>query len=151
MSTKTPVAAIAFKADGAAGAMEVELVPLEWLKTHEEVRWNKVEELAEMTLKWGCYTKPLIVDKVTGAILDGHHRHQVAIKLGLTKVPAVLFDYLVDDSITVEARQGSPMEKISKQDVSEMSLSDEVFPAKTTRHSMDWDTPPIMVLLEDLR
>jgi hypothetical protein len=63
--------------------MEVELVPIEWLKAHEGIRLKKVRELAEVTKKWGCYTKPLLVDKQTGTILDGHHRHQVGFILNL--------------------------------------------------------------------
>lgn len=131
--------------------MEVELVDISWLKPHEEFKQKKVDELVKVTLQWGCYTKPLLVDRKTGAILDGHHRHQVGLVLGLSKVPAVLFDYLVDDSIIVEPFPNKEIDSLSKQDVIDMSLSDSLFTPKTTRHTTSWDSPPIAISLDDLR
>ena len=52
------------------GDDDVELVPLEWLKAHEEIKPRNRDKLLEMTKRWGGYTKPLIVDKHTGAILE---------------------------------------------------------------------------------
>ena len=57
--------------------MDVELAPIMWLKPHEEVKPRNVDTLHEMTLRWSAYTKPLLVDRETGTILDGHHRYQV--------------------------------------------------------------------------
>ncbi|MDP6742343.1 MAG: hypothetical protein QF807_06990 [Candidatus Thalassarchaeaceae archaeon] len=130
--------------------MEVELVPIEWLKAHEEIRPKKVDELAKVTKKWGCYTKPLLVDRQTGTILDGHHRHQVGFILNLLRLPAILFDYLEDDSITVEAWPNCGLESLSKQEVIDMALSDELYPPKTSRHTTEWNTPPIHISLENL-
>ena len=36
-----------------------------------------MEKLLEMTLRWDGFTKPLIADKATGTILDGHHDTQL--------------------------------------------------------------------------
>ena len=44
---------------------DVELVPLRWLKVHEEVKVRNRDKLLEMTKRWGGYTKPLIVDTVS--------------------------------------------------------------------------------------
>ena len=57
---------------------DVRLVPVEWLKAHEEIKPKNMEKLLEMTLRWDGFTKPLIADKATGTILDGHHRYAVA-------------------------------------------------------------------------
>jgi hypothetical protein len=130
--------------------VEVELVAIDWLKPHEEVRWDGVEELARLTKRWGCYTKPILVDSKTGAILDGHHRHQVGIRLELSRLPAILIDYLVDERITVEAWPNADQKHLSKADIIEMSLSDELYPPKTSKHTMEEDTPPISVSLERL-
>tara|TARA_Y100000588_G_C14141706_1_gene876385 strand:- start:879 stop:1286 length:408 start_codon:yes stop_codon:yes gene_type:complete len=130
--------------------MEVVLVPIDWLKAHEEIRPKKVHELAEVTKKWGCYTKPLLVDMNTGTILDGHHRHQVGLLLNLRRLPAILFDYLEDDSITVVAWPNCGLESLSKKDVIDMAQSNELYPPKTSRHTTEWNTPPIHVSLEKL-
>ena len=65
---------------------EVHLVPYEWLKPHEEIKPRNRDKLLEMTKRWGGFTKPLIVDKRTGAILDGHHRYSIAGELNLARV-----------------------------------------------------------------
>ena len=64
-------------------AEEVSLVDLDWLKPHEEIKVKNRDKLLEMTKKWGGFTKPLLVDSQTGSILDGHHRHSVAVCLNL--------------------------------------------------------------------
>lgn len=130
--------------------MEVVLVDIEWLKPHEEVRPGKVDELADVTRKWGCYTKPLLVDGSTGAILDGHHRYHVGLKLKLKRLPVVIFDYLTDTSITVQPWPNCGRDSLTKQEVIDMSLSDNLFPPKTSRHTTSWKTPPIHAALLEL-
>lgn len=129
---------------------DIVLVPLEWLKPHEEVKERNRDKLLEMTKRWGGYTKPLIVDKHTGAILDGHHRHSVGQLLGLKRVPAICIDYLRDDDVQVDVWPGCGLDTISKQEVIDMSLSEGVFPPKTSRHTIADHTPPIFIPLERL-
>ncbi len=131
--------------------MEVELVAIEWLKPHEEVRPRKVDELAEMTLRWDAYTKPLLIDRVSGAILDGHHRYTVGLRLGLLSLPAILVDYLEDDTIELDVWPDSAVESLTKIEIISMAESENVFPPKTSRHRLSDDLPPISVSLADLR
>jgi len=132
------------------GEDDVELVPLEWLKVHEEIKPKNRDKLLEMTKRWGGYTKPLIVDKRTGAILDGHHRHSIAVLLDLKRVPAICVDYLEDESIQLGVWPGCGLNVLSKREVINMALSGEVFPPKTSRHTLPEETPPIFVPLEKL-
>ena len=69
--------------------MKVELVPLEILRPHEQILPKKVDQLEKMTHRWNAYTKPLLLDRLSGTILDGHHRYHVALRLELTCVPCV--------------------------------------------------------------
>jgi hypothetical protein len=130
---------------------DVELVPLAWLKPHEEIKIRNRNKLLDMTKRWGGYTKPLLVDRATGSILDGHHRWSIAIELELARVPVILIDYLEDESISVGVWPGAGRESLSKQEVIEMSLSDSTFPAKTSKHTISNHLPPIHVLLEELK
>ena len=66
-------------------------------------------------------------------------------------MPAVVVDYLDDDDITVSVWPASELKSISKQDVLAMGLSDEVYPPKTSRHTLADHLPPISVSLEQLR
>jgi hypothetical protein len=131
-------------------AEEVTLVAIDWLKPHEEIKIRNRDKLLEMTKKWGRFTKPLLVDSASGAILDGHHRYSVALSLSLQRVPVILIDYLADDEITVDTWPGCGMADITKQDVIDMSMSDGLFPAKTSKHTIANHMPPIHILLEEL-
>ena len=131
-------------------AEDVSLVDLDWLKPHEEIKVKNRDKLLEMTKKWGGFTKPLLVDSRTGSILDVHHRHSVAVCLKLKRVPAILIDYLSDDQITVDVWPGSGLESITKEQVIEMCLSDDLYPPKTSKHTISSHMPPIHVLLEVL-
>ena len=130
---------------------DVCLVPLQWLKPHEEIKQRNRDKLLEMTKRWGGYTKPLIVDKQTGAILDGHHRHSIAFLLGLKQVPALCVDYLNDERIEVDVWPNSGLKTLTKEEVVSMSLSGLCFPPKTSRHIVAEKTPPIFFTLDELR
>ncbi|GMF21248.1 unnamed protein product [Phytophthora lilii] len=130
----------------------VHFASLRWLKAHEHVvSWDRVDGLRRATVRWNAYLEPLLVDRATGAILDGHHRYNVGVQLELECVPVVLVDYLEDDTITVDVWPKCGRDSLTKQEVIEMSLSDDLFPPKTSRHSFSDDLPPISVPLERLR
>jgi len=132
--------------------MHVELVRLDWLKPHEQlVSESRVNALIKATLSWDAYVRPLLVDIKTGGILDGHHRYEVAKRLGLKRVPAVLVDYLADDSIQVTVWEGCGRSDLTKEDVINMCLSDNLFPPKTSKHTFVDNIPPILVPLDQLR
>ena len=131
-------------------AVEVQLVPLEILRPHEQVIIKKVDQLERMTARWNAYTKPLLVDKASGTILDGHHRYEIAKRMGLLCLPCVLVDYISDDSITIIPWPGSGRIEISKADVLEAASSGELLPPKTSRHLLSDDLPPISVPLSRL-
>ena len=132
---------------------EITHVDIGWLKPHEKVvNQDRVTALVDAIGRWGAYRKPLLVDRDSGSILDGHHRYFAAQKLGLAKVPAALVDYLEDDSISVELWPGDHgVTSISKQDVIDMCVSADVFPPKTSRHTFAEPLDPIFVPLEELR
>ena len=131
-------------------AVEVQLVPLEVLRPHEQTILKRVNQLERMTIRWNAYTKPLLVDRETGTILDGHHRYEIAKRFDLQCLPCVLVDYILDDSISVILWPGSDQKEISKEDVLEAASSGNLFPPKTSRHLLSDDLPPISVPLSRL-
>ena len=131
--------------------MLVELVPLEILRPHEEVLPKKVDQLEKMTHRWNAYTKPLLIDKSTGTILDGHHRYHVAMRLELLCVPCVLINYLEDDTIELDVWPNCGRENVSKKEVIEAALSGDLFSPKTSRHRLSDHLPPIAIPLSRLR
>ena len=130
--------------------MWVQLIPVEVLKPHEQVIQKKVAQLEKMTMRWNAYTKPLLVDGATGTILDGHHRFEIAKRLGLQCLPCVVVDYLEDDSIALMLWPNSDREVITKQDVIDAGMSGDLMSPKTSRHLLSDDLPPISVPLSRL-
>lgn len=129
---------------------DVILVPVAWLKPHEEIKERNRDKLLEMTKRWGGYTKPLLVDKKTGTILDGHHRYSIACLLGLKRVPALCVDYLADEGIHLSVWPDCGRDSLTKEEVVEMALSGACFPPKTSRHTLPEHSPPIFVPLSTL-
>lgn len=132
------------------GEYIVETIRLDFLKTHEEIKSKKVVKLFEMTKKWGAQRKPVVIDSLTGVILDGHHRHAVAVELNLGKIAVIKVDYLDDKKIKVESRNENIPFNASKSEVIKMGLSEQNYPAKTTKHIFDFEVPDIWINLEDL-
>lgn len=130
--------------------MQVDLIPLEILRPHEFTIPKKVDELEKMTNRWKAYVLPLVVDKNTGVILDGHHRHQVALRLDLKCLPCVQVDYQGDDSVELDVWPNCGRESITKEEVVQAGLQGGLFQPKTSRHRLSDHLPPISVSLTRL-
>jgi hypothetical protein len=133
----------------------VRVVPIKWLKPHEQVIPKNLEAVQSSVVDAGAYTKPILVDRATGTILDGHHRHEVGRRLGLTRLPALLIDYQSDPMIRLDVWPTCGRTALTKQEVIDMALSPSVFPPKTSRHhydgfDMNSDLPEIDVPLHAL-
>jgi len=126
-------------------------VPLEILRPHEQILPKKVDQLERITHRLNSYTNPLLLDRATGTILDGHHRKKKKKRIGLLCVPCVLIDYLDDDSIELDLWPNSGRDSISKQDVIDAALSGELMHPKTSRHRLSDHLPPIAVPLSRLK
>ena len=130
---------------------DVVMVEVDWLKPHEQIKSKARDKLLDMTKRWGGFTKPVLVDSVTGSLLDGHHRLSVAQELGLSKIPAICLDYLSSEDITLELWPNTDFDSITKSMVIQMCESGDLFPPKTTKHTTIFDLPPILVSLEELK
>ena len=125
-------------------------MPVETLLPHEQVEGKQVDKLERMTLRWKAYTKPLLVDRKTGTILDGHHRAEVAKRMELQCLPCVLVDYLEDDRVTLTVWPNCGRDTLEKEEVVEAALAGELFPPKTSRHLLSDHLPPISIPLSRL-
>ena len=130
--------------------MEVELVPIEILRPHELTISKKVDELEKMTNRWRAYVLPLVVDKNSGVILDGHHRHQVSLRLNLQCLPCIMVDYIGDETVELDVWPNSGRDSLTKEEVVEAGLNGTLFSPKTSRHRLPDHLPPISVPLTRL-
>lgn len=132
--------------DHLEGVVLVETVSL---RGHEEVIPDNLKTRTSKLLRKGFY-KPIIVDRGSMVILDGHHKWTAAKSLGLARVPVILVDYLVDESVLVDVWPDCGRESIAKTEVLEMGVSGDVFPPKTSRHTLPFKIPSISIPLSDL-
>lgn len=73
--------------------LEIRMADLKYLKLHEEIVSSYLEDLVDSIGEEGMVYDPVIVDKVTGVVLDGMHRCVAVSNLGYNKIPACFIDY----------------------------------------------------------
>lgn len=88
--------------NSAAPKKGIYLVSVGWLKPHEAFIPARFQEVLSEIVEFGGYRYPILADLRSGVILDGHHRYQVSLHLGLARVPAILIDYLNDARVKVQ-------------------------------------------------
>lgn len=115
----------------------VSLIRVDKLIPHENFDQNKVDNLSKKILSESKWSQPIIVDNQDYIILDGHHRYNVAIQLGLTQIPCLLVEY-DDPRISVSSWRNSLF--VDRQIVRKASTS-ILLPVKTSMHEFDFELP----------
>jgi len=111
---------------------QIRNIEIRKLNPHEQVIEENLKKVLTSLKVEKRLKEPIIVDKETKVILDGHHRVKAFALLGLPEIPCRLVDYSSDE-ITVEPYQNG---EITKGDVIEKGLSDDLFPPKTSKHKI---------------
>lgn len=118
------------------------------LARHEETLPDHLEALTREIERDGELRQPIVVDRRSLVILDGHHRLEAIRALGCALISVYLVDY-ADPSIAVEPRR--PDIPVDKESVVRTGLSGHPYPPKTSRHVLPGGPPPRPVLLAYLR
>ncbi len=93
----------------------------------ERALWLKDKIAAQ-----GQWLEPLKIEKEHKLVLDGHHRLQVALQLGLSKVPCL--EYAYDDVDIWSLRDN---EYVTRGEVIKRALEGDIYPYKTVKHKFD--------------
>jgi hypothetical protein len=75
------------------GRIRVDLRPVSSLLPHEDTIPEQLDKIATQIRRDGVQKDPLIVDGESGAVLDGMHRLNAFMKLGLGNIVCCLVDY----------------------------------------------------------
>jgi ParB-like chromosome segregation protein Spo0J len=94
----------------------------------------------------GIQRRPVLVERGSLAILDGHHRFRAAQMLGLSRVSAVLIGY-DDPRLTLSSWTDRAF---TREDVHAAAESGVLLPAKSTRHLLDPPLPEMPVSVKEL-
>jgi hypothetical protein len=104
------------------------------LHAHEHINLIRFIQILIRTIVYPEINDPILIDKQTNTILDGHHRTAAAKLLRRKSIPARSVDYLHDHSVIVTSRRKNI--PITKQDVIHAAMYKKLFPQKTTRHQL---------------
>lgn len=110
---------------------KVEIIENNRLKEHEEISPDHLAELLAKIKKDGCVKNPIIVDRDSMVILDGHHRFNCVKELGLRFCPACLVDYQCPGIKVCAWRKGAT---VTKEDVLRAGTTGKKLTPKTSRH-----------------
>ena len=117
------------------------------LKPHEMVDRKHLSSVMGDLIRDGVLREPVIIDRETKIILDGHHRCEALKKLGFSRVPVFPVDYSSPE-IEVVSRNGL---KVSKELVIRKGLGGDPYPPKTTKHIIPKTPKNINIELEMLK
>lgn len=114
------------------GNDRIRIVPLAQLKGHEMPDEGRVGELEEDMRRRGKLLKPIVADRESKVILDGHCRCGALRRLGCSKVAVRFVDYS-SGVIRVEGWDGG---KVTKSEVVEAGLRGNLMMPKSSRHTV---------------
>ncbi|MBI2446142.1 ParB N-terminal domain-containing protein [Candidatus Micrarchaeota archaeon] len=110
--------------------IRIELKKLDGLRPHEQTRVLHRRALTRKIVK-NRYVTPIVADRRSGTVLDGHHRLHVARELGLQRIPVIYVDY-ADASIVVQSRRKNL--HVQKNDVVRRAFGRQLYLPKSTKH-----------------
>ena len=113
----------------------IKLINTDNLKPHEHTDPKKIHEVRKSIIEEGI-KYPIVADKKTNIILDGHHRHNVFKNLKIQKIPVFYVNYM-DPKIILDSWNSY---KLTKQDVINKATAGKVYPIKTTKHMLETPT-----------
>ncbi|ENO1077282.1 hypothetical protein [Enterobacter asburiae] len=125
----------------------MKLIDLKKLRPHEEIDPVALQMLSGKIIRDGYWMTPVIIDKDTGIIMDGHHRYNFAVQFGLSIIPCYELSY---SSGTIQVYDWKSGAIFPEKKIIEHVNAGKAFPPKTTRHVFDIIFDPVKVELTSL-
>ena len=129
-------------------SLAITLTDISAIRATEEHSESAARRLQTEIDTTGVWTTPLIIDRESMGIMDGHHRFAVAKALALALVPTMIVSY-EDDFVHLKAWR--PNQHFTPDDVRRAAKHGQILPRKTTRHVFDIPLPGCRVPLDTLR
>ena len=102
---------------------------------------NPIEDFIPERLDWLIkkiiddkeWSTPIAIAKEHNLVMDGHHRLQASIRLGLKKVPCFVFSY--KDIVPYSLREDI---EVNSDKIIENFLLSKIYPNKTAKHDLSF-------------
>ncbi|HYG05698.1 MAG TPA: ParB N-terminal domain-containing protein [Stenotrophomonas sp.] len=124
----------------------IQLLPLPWILPTEQHHGDHAEHLARDMTEHAVWRVPIVVERCSYAVMDGHHRLCAAHRLGLAAAPCLLLDY---QQVQVQASREGYL--VTPAEILRRALTGDPYPPKTTRHRFDGPLPLCNISLPVLR
>jgi L-serine kinase (ADP) len=125
----------------------VELIDVRRLRHIEGFSPKRVQIFLRKIEAAGVWTQPLCIERTHCLVMDGQHRMEVALALGLKRVPCELFDYQEVELWSLRPKTC----EVTRELVVQKALAGDIYPYKTAKHRFPYKIPAISVPLDDLR
>ena len=125
--------------------LQIQLKDVTKLKHIEGFSKKRVLWLKNKILEEGIWNKPLALDLKHCLVLDGQHRMEVALSLGLRVVPVVKYDYSLVEVWSLREKYS-----FNWSEVTNNALRGSIYPYKTVKHRFPGDVPACHFFLEEL-
>lgn len=109
----------------------VVLLPPHILRPTEQIIDSRLQEVTSCMFTAGVWQEPILVERSSLVVMDGHHRHAFALANGFSRVPCVLLSY---SDVALESRREDQL--VTPEEVIARGLEGRLFPAKSTRHTI---------------
>jgi len=97
----------------------------------EEFNKERVEFLQKKIISEGYWSKPISIAKEHNLVMDGHHRLEASLQLGLIKVPCFIFSYKEIEVYSLRREI-----KVNEEIIISNFLKSIIFPYKTAKHKL---------------
>lgn len=128
-------------------AYQIALRPLCEVVQSEQVDPANVTLLRESIARAGQWLEPIIVERSQGIVMDGNHRFNAALQLGLKRVPCIQLDYADPRVCVWHWRTGQAFDVAR---IFSTIARGEILAYKTTRHAFEAALPVVAIPLECL-
>jgi hypothetical protein len=112
-----------------------DVLELRGLHGHEQIRPSLLAELTDRIKQDGYLRRPILVADRTLVVLDGHHRVEALRSLGCRRIPAYVVDYF-SDIVNLTTWPDAIVSSVTKEEVIRRGLTGDLFPPKTSRHTV---------------
>lgn len=110
-------------------SLPIDFMPVDQIRPNERHYPDHAVTLADTILREQLWRVPVVLERFSLAVMDGHHRLEAARKLRLKYVPCLLLDY---DSVEVDAAR--PGYIVNPREIIRRARASDLYPPKTTRH-----------------
>lgn len=125
---------------------EINFIETEKLKHIENFDEERVNILVEKIEKDGAWLKPIYIEKNHNLVLDGQHRLQAAIRMGIKKIPTQGFNY---EDVKVWTLRKE--EYVDIPTVIARANQGDIYPYKTVKHNFPRVISECYIPLENLK